>query len=70
MFRRPDFSFADDQTGWCLTIKRSRWAGGSVPAELGDSGAAAAEDTVGGAVAVAEQAPAELAGPLLTEAEH
>ena len=41
---------------------------GNVPAELGDSGAATAEDTVGGAVAVAEQAPAELAGPLLSEA--
>src|SRR5699024_1857521 len=41
---------------------------GRVPGGVGEPGTQAAEDTIGGAVAVAEQLPPELAGPLLTEA--
>lgn len=41
---------------------------GRVPDTLGEAGTEAAEDTVGGAVAVAQQAPGELAGPFLADA--
>lgn len=41
---------------------------GNVPEAVGEAGVAAAQDTIAGAVGVAEQAPPELAGPLLTEA--
>lgn len=39
-----------------------------VPEVLGEAGAEAAADTIGGALAVAEQAPAELSGALLSHA--
>ena len=41
---------------------------GRVPGDVGEPGTRIAEDTIAGAVAVAEQLPPELAGPLVTEA--
>lgn len=39
-----------------------------MPGDVGEPGTRIAEDTIAGAVAVAEQLPPELAGPLVTEA--